>query len=322
MKKRLLMGGVFAFAVFYSELEGRNQTSYEHKNKEIEEVVDQGQKGGIRSGFYAAAGFLRSVSISKVQQTEDVVRVDAAGSVLNLSTTDDAETFGSVALLDKYTGGVPRVWHSYAFDRVNYPVAQRDTIISGLSGSWFGCKDVSHGRSSKVGGALAFGYSGLIGENSLWGVEATFDIAGSKSSEDDYWVYGKVQRKNRGFVPTLAARFGLYSSYADALFYLRLGVANLKSEVVNNSRSLKLNKLTPIIGVGVEKDIDGDLSARLEFDYRIQSEKSGDILIKKVEKKEIVDFTTEGTDASLDFVGKGRIRTKGYAVRVMAVWHI
>ncbi|MDR2067797.1 MAG: hypothetical protein LBP41_02295 [Holosporaceae bacterium] len=326
MRKALFFGGVLASLFVVEAKEDAGMAAESKGIREIEETVDHRRGKDALEGFYIAGGLLKSTSITKVQKVEDVIRVTSdlpvvANNLHNgLVFSTRGIPYAAIGMLDAQLGG-EWSWGNPEGAYEYLSVGAKCTKVNAVTGRDTRCYPAfSEGRNNKVSGALAFGYDKFFYENYLLGAELTFDFAGNKNADDSEGHFDAVKRKDRGFVPTLAAKIGVYSEYLDTLFYLRLGAAQVRSEINHGARSLKLSKLTPVIGAGVEKIVFDNVSLRVEGDYRIQSEKSGDLFASS--GNGTITDTSGNKPVHWTRTGKARIRTKGYAVRVMGVWHI
>lgn len=192
--------------------------------------------------------------------------------------------------------------------------------------------DLAKTRIGKLGGSLAAGYGSFIYNNYYLGGEISLDITGSKSTTSgnvrifatngvENCVYGATTVKTRGLVPTVALRFGRYISNIDSLLYARLGLAFLNNKFDNESmpnQGFGSQRVTPIIGLGIEKKVFDTCSVKLEGDYRfsISKKKSG-----------FWKFDDDGggnldtTNIIPNYDASIRNKVSGYVVRVVCVYH-
>ncbi|MDR2781548.1 MAG: hypothetical protein LBB21_03810 [Holosporaceae bacterium] len=183
------------------------------------------------------------------------------------------------------------------------------------------------GKSSKVGGSLSAGYGKFVHNDVYLGVDFGLDIIGSKNKESfdqtllslgyDFGI-GKVRLKQAGVTPTLSARCGVYCNSIDTLIYVKAGLSKNVSELVYGVGSFKLSKVVPIFGVGFEKKV-GFLSWRGEFDIKVRSTKTSELSAEPVEFR---DFLGTGETVFFPHKVNARIKSSGYAVRLMGVMHI
>ncbi len=186
-----------------------------------------------------------------------------------------------------------------------------DAVDNNGAVDWFG-DDILHKKSDKIGGSLVAGYGEFITGNFYLGGEITLDIAGNKTSDVTYELKAigtnECHTKVKGFIPSVALRLGGWCCPIDSLVYVRLGLAWVKAEYqekdtdyVNDVR--KLNKVSPVIGLGIEKNVYGNINVRAECDYRFQ--------VKKEDK-------TSMKDNSYSYNVENRL--KGFTVRLMATY--
>ena len=180
----------------------------------------------------------------------------------------------------------------------------------GSDGNWHGY-EIHNKKGDKLGGSLVGGYGNFITGNCYLGGELILDIAGNKTTNGEYSYAGDVYSyyaKVKGFVPSIAMRVGGWLCPIDSLIYARLGIAFVKAEFqekdpayFNDTR--KINKVAPIIGLGIEKNVYNNINVRLEGDYRFQV------------KKEDVSRMSNGNG----YVNVEN-RLKGFTVRLMATY--
>lgn len=172
----------------------------------------------------------------------------------------------------------------------------------------------------RVGGSVIGGYGDFVTGNCYLGAEVNVDITGSNKSESEEFIrtddfgfdasYGKTTIKTRGIVPTIAARIGWYVPTLDSLVYARVGLTFLNNKFENDQMigySFGSQKVSPIVGLGIETTYFGKYGVRLEGDYRFAADKKGKVSIN--------DFTNDG------YVGDLKNKVRGYVVRVVCVYH-
>jgi hypothetical protein len=178
-------------------------------------------------------------------------------------------------------------------------------------------------NTHKMNGAVALGGGRFVGSFYL-GVEAGLEVGNSGGAVDkktvipgeaigpgapDLNVYYRL--KNNGVVPCLRLKLGGFSNLLNGMFYALVGVNRVKATLSGYKgyaeSGFSLTKLTPSIGFGFEKVIKNKMSIKFEGDYKLKSSKTGSIL-------------APGDDGNFLKV-KQKIKTDGFAVRVMANWH-
>ena len=96
----------------------------------------------------------------------------------------------------------------------------------------------------------------------------------------------------------------------DSLVYARVGLTFLNNKFENDQMigySFGSQKVSPIVGLGIETTYFGKYGVRLEGDYRFAADKKGKVSIN--------DFTNDG------YVGDLKNKVRGYVVRVVCVYH-
>ncbi|MDR1560837.1 MAG: hypothetical protein LBS23_00580 [Holosporaceae bacterium] len=285
-------------------------------------------------GFYLGGGLLKSGMITKTVNVEDRYDVSFPPHRFGLGASSAYDNFSFLCGVVRGRFGGEMV--SYSGDDLNNIFDSTAAAASRVN-SFVACrrgeKSFLKGTSNKFFGAIVLGYNDYFSENNLFGGEVTLDVCGNKEivAYDSVSVpvggVGDVKQKNYGFVPTVALKYGVYSSFLDGLFYLRLGACLVKSGFSAAYGVVKLSKLTPVIGAGFEKNVWDNLSLRVEFDYRIQSEKTGSLTrtgsLTFADGRAAVGgpLSPGAVLSSYTHTFKPRIRTKGYAVRVMGVWY-
>ena len=177
-------------------------------------------------------------------------------------------------------------------------------------------------NKGKIGGSINVGYGKFVYSNLYAGIDVNVDISGKgKTTEIDSLdrggkgglgsiAYGSTTVQSNVVVPTLALRVGGYIPDVDALVCVRAGAAWIGASAKNQKleNEVKLNKITPIVGLSVEKNVWKNCSIKLEGDYRFP-------VSKKVQMK------------SEKFFGPGiginvneEVKIRGYSVRLVGVY--
>ena len=175
-------------------------------------------------------------------------------------------------------------------------------------------------NKGKISGSVNAGWGKFVYSNLYLGADLVLDVSGrGKTTEVDSLdrggsvgsiSYSTTAVKSNIVVPTLALRVGGYIPDVDTLVCVRAGAAwvgaNAKNQKLKNE--VKLNKVVPIIGLSVEKNVWKNCSVKLEGDYRFP-------VSKKVQIK------------SENFFGPGiginvneEIKIRGYSLRLMGVY--
>lgn len=151
------------------------------------------------------------------------------------------------------------------------------------------------------------------------------DIAGRRSkkgselfnySNDDIYYppisYGKTTIKTGGFIPTFAARAGIYFPKIDSIVYVRVGFTFLNNKFENTVMrdDITCQKISPIVGLGIEKSVFGRCTIRVEGDYRFSANKTKHL--------NVYDIYTINRDR---YSGQIKNKVRGYAIRLFGVYH-
>ena len=108
-------------------------------------------------------------------------------------------------------------------------------------------------------------------------------------------------------------RFGRFFSSIDCLTYLRIGVTFLHNDIDSNIFKLKgfsCQTVSPIVGIGLEKMVFDHYSLKIEGDYRFPADKKKHDLVRYYNNQPVANYS-----------GSIENRTRGYAVRVMCIYH-
>jgi opacity protein-like surface antigen len=184
-------------------------------------------------------------------------------------------------------------------------------------------------KSAMLGGSLSLGYGKFVYPEDYIGCELGLDVINWKTRRgadntlytegNDYgpdYGAGVVRLKHNKLIPAISTRVGVYCDSLQALFYAKGGVAYVLANLHTLDGVLRMTRLTPTIGIGVEKSINRRLSCKLEYDYRICAKR------KKVFKYD--DCVNEKIPElpSIHHYSKLCISNRGYIVRLMASVHI
>ena len=108
-------------------------------------------------------------------------------------------------------------------------------------------------------------------------------------------------------------RFGRFFSSIDCLAYLRVGITFLHNDIDSNAFKLKgfsCQTVSPIVGIGLEKMVFDHYSLKIEGDYRFPADKKKHDLVRYYNNQPVANYS-----------GSIENRTRGYAVRVMCIYH-
>lgn len=168
-----------------------------------------------------------------------------------------------------------------------------------------------NGKSKKkIGGSVNVGYGQFINSYLYIGADFTLDIAGNgKSTEKTIKAYKDTTVKNNRVIPTVAVRMGGYIPGADTLVCVRFGAALVEAKASNEylENELKIRKVTPVVGLSLEKSVGHGFFVKLEGDYRFP-----------VEKEKSVDGGLYGKVVQFRAFEKAKFRS--YGVRLMGVY--
>jgi hypothetical protein len=303
--KRVLLGvGLLGFAIASSGANGYSGYDVENHQKSIEEMVDSPKSGKeALEGFFCGVGLIKSSSTGKTTNIEHIYEwsgdVDYMAAPDEIAVGADLIPRHIVGDMDLGKAGDHLVW---------LRVTGQDR------------RRVAEGKSNKVGGSIAAEYGQFVDGDVYLGGKLLVDFAGNKKVQetdgDSAKGYGSVKVKSHGIRPSAAAILGIYSSQLDGLLYAKFGACHVKAEAHSDYGNVKLSKLTPVAGIGIKKNIEGDLSLSLEFDYAFQTNKIGTL------KRDVPVLLAAGTPAALNYSSKVRVRSKGYAVRLTLMYQI
>ncbi len=176
-------------------------------------------------------------------------------------------------------------------------------------------------NKGKISGSVNAGWGKFVYSNLYLGADLVLDISGKGKVTEidsldrggkgglDSIAYGSTTVQSNVVVPTLALRVGGYIPDVDALVCVRAGAtwvgANAKNQKLENE--VKLNKVVPIIGLSVEKNVWKNCSVKLEGDYRFP-------VSKKVQMK--YDKLFKGANVNIN----EEVKIRGYSLRLMGVY--
>ena len=268
---------------------------------------------------FSALGALSSfgVAYSTVSASAPVT---AAVSPSSVSAAAETIGMGGVAAYSGWFFGLG-LSHQYTKGEVQLS-DNLDTVTLTLPG--LHSHSLLKSNVGRVGGSVIGGYGDFVTGNCYLGAEVNVDITGSNKSESEEFIrtdgsgfdasYGKTTIKTRGIVPTIAARIGWYVPTLDSLVYARVGLTFLNNKLENAKMpgcSFGSQKVSPVVGLGIETTYFGKYGVRLEGDYRFAADKKGKVSINEGN----IDLADYGYDGNL----KNKVR--GYAVRVVCVYH-
>lgn len=176
-------------------------------------------------------------------------------------------------------------------------------------------------NKEKIGGTISLGYGRFVFSNLYLGADFSLDISEkSKSVESDNFLrddtkYGDTTVQNNAVVPTLALKVGGYIPDIDTLACVRAGAAKIGIKVQNEllKNEKELCKITPVVGISIEKKVWKNCSLKLEGDYRFPVSKRIDGISN--------NFVHENGEITYPGIFNEKIKTRSYNVRFMCVYH-
>lgn len=186
-------------------------------------------------------------------------------------------------------------------------------------------------NKSCFGGNISVGYGDFFPDNSWFtdncyiGVEVATDVAGALDLNSERVIvnnrnnpqgkidFGKCFVRYEGIVPTATLKFGGYIQGIDSLVFLRMGCKYLRYKVNFEffpDQTIKSSVFTPIIGLGIEKNVGHRFSLKAEVDYSFRANKTHNVY-----RGNFLDGPAENYLAIL----KHGIR--GYTARLAGVYH-
>ena len=233
------------------------------------------------------AGCMTGVNFSYAAEEHS----ETADKVAEASDTTETSSASSI---DAYAG-----WYLGA--GLSYQHTTGEALLSDTLGrATLGIYPNANGLSliktnvGRLGGGIVGGYGTFLDNNTIYiGGEFTVDITGSKKNDSKVSdIYNQSFLKTRGFVPTFALRLGVYVSEIDSLLYIRGGISFLNNKFESDSfrESISSQRVTPVVGIGIEKKV-----------YSAYSVVRGIRLLNY--------------DASV------KNKTHGYAIRMICVYH-
>lgn len=134
--------------------------------------------------------------------------------------------------------------------------------------------DHHFGKSSRGSliGSVCVGYNGFT-EDYYFAAFSTLDISRGKSSERTNKItsqmdLGKTKTKTPGVTITLGARLGKkFKSLNGSIVYISFGLCNFRGSIENDTLGVKVKsrRISPVVGVGFEKNISDNLSCNIEL---------------------------------------------------------
>lgn len=176
---------------------------------------------------------------------------------------------------------------------MNFGRTTASTTINGASTPHYAAVE---GIDNKLGlhrlmGSIVMGIGKTFKDKHYLSFEAMIDLAQATSYygkandggqySNNHNTYTEIKTRNNGVVPSLAVRYGLVVN-PSLMIYAKLGGCYNKataeweaSDTANlgNYAKIKLSKITPIAGIGVEKAF-GKFVSRLDVEYKFHRTKS------------------------------------------------
>ena len=193
-------------------------------------------------------------------------------------------------------------------------------FITSLEAHDYTAKPITSGQNNKMGGSLLVGYGTFFCHNIYCGLELGVDITSNKERFVSAWPMRmkNIKLKQHGVTPSLSARLGFFSDALDAMLYAKAGVTVWNSKLETKVENIRLTKIMPTIGVGIEKKIEL-IALRCEFDYRLPLNKTSNLSCYDESR----GVSVLGTPISIaDHTTSIRTHQKGYTVRIIGVMHL
>jgi hypothetical protein len=306
MKKALIMIGALAYWLQASEVKACDENRDASYSKTGKEALE---------GFYIAAGIVQSAS------TNEAENVSHSYETTRFTPTNVGHVgnfvLGELSVLQDFA--------PYSVSKITTKLAANQWL-TGVKAEGSLAQGIVRGKSNRLGGSLGIGYGRFVHHDVYLGAELLFDVVGNKEKKSFNKIgnvagLGNVYLKQSGFIPSFAARVGMYCDSLGALIYGKFGLSNSRAELTTESRGdAKLSKIVPVLGIGAEKKVDF-VSIRFEVDCRLQGKKTAEITASP----ETVNITSAlGVVPPMDLSHKINvgIKSRGYEVRLMAVMHI
>ncbi len=182
-----------------------------------------------------------------------------------------------------------------------------------------GREKVGSSRATRFAGAMEIGYGKLLCNNFYFGAVASADFTGNKTANKGAnEVFEVVRITNNGFVPFVGARLAYCLPEVGGMIGLRFGgayvgsKAHLKERNSGAEYTVKLRNFTPAVGLEFEKFFSESFSVKLQADYRFRSSR---VLTDGTH------FDGGNADCYAEYAPV-KLKTDGFAVRVMGVFHL
>jgi hypothetical protein len=132
-------------------------------------------------------------------------------------------------------------------------------------------------RACRLGGVMVLGNGKTADSYPIYyGGEVTVNCARLKhdavSAETKYFML-----KSNGITPSLAFRAGIISRNEGTLFFIKFGIGRRKISLKYENDKLATVQLVPTFGAGMERIMTGNCTYRIEAEYRVKTDKSGNI---------------------------------------------
>lgn len=196
----------------------------------------------------------------------------------------------------------------------NIPMGEVVDVLQSFSDA---NKELINTDRRKIGGSFNIGFGRFFYTNLYLGVDLTLDVFGENKSvatdkeEREYLgTFKTTTVQNAKLIPTFVMKAGEYISGIDFLICSRIGAAlvSMKSQNTWFEEEVGVSKIVPVVGFSLEKAVGKNDSIKLECDYRFAAK-------KKVEK------TMQILGKKMFIACSESIRTRGYSIRLMYVYH-
>jgi hypothetical protein len=201
-------------------------------------------------------------------------------------------------------------------------VVSQTTDANGLTSaiSWKAAidKELIKETNTGVKGWLVLGYGHMFG-NAYVGAEISCDVGKNTDKIDadrtrtaTYGTTNKVQIKQTGIIPAIAARFGTYVN--GVLVFVKGGYAAPKVTLNTAHLSVDTRLDSPIVGAGIERSLNGFV-VRAEVEHRLHTKKTKTVATPA----QNLDIFSAGNKDLLNMTDTVNLSSEGTTFRVAVV---
>ena len=164
-----------------------------------------------------------------------------------------------------------------------YVHSKADVDLGAYSGVRFALPDSSRKISkNNCGGYVEVRYGNFV-SLSDWYVGANVVVDFNKKSKKESVIANatsKISVEQLGIIPSVSVMFGRYICAVDALVFAEFGAFKSFCKVCENAitavdsrKTFSNNRISPVVGLGVEKMVNSALGVRASWSYRLPSSK-------------------------------------------------